>query len=241
VLGLPVGSLPPVAPKLLGASPPLRATAAALRTVVTQTCQLWLDRDTRELGWTHAPGGQEPILTGFSQPYDTWAGMRQTLPSEDWPAPAAPRSVQYLCGTMAMGAPPPRADTGFPARANAQAKDNAVGLLRERIGALWSAAGAGFPWQWLVDPLGAEGQSRMDRQYWRANVDPSERYVLSVAGSAAARLTSTGAGLDNLFLAGDWLRTGIDAGCVEAAVMGGMQAAQAISGWPKTILGDSDF
>jgi uncharacterized protein with NAD-binding domain and iron-sulfur cluster len=80
----------------------------------------------------------------------------------------------------------------------------------------------------------------MDRQYWRANVDPSERYVLSVAGSSAHRLASDGAGIANLFLAGDWLRTGLDSGCVEAAVMGGMQAARAISGYPANIPGDSD-
>jgi predicted NAD/FAD-dependent oxidoreductase len=98
-----------------------------------------------------------------------------------------------------------------------------------------------FPWQWLVDPAGAQGVARFDRQYWRANVDPSERYVLSVAGSSAARVTSAGSGLANLYLAGDWLRTGLDSGCVEAAVMGGMQASRALTGYPESIAGDSDF
>jgi uncharacterized protein with NAD-binding domain and iron-sulfur cluster len=241
VLGLPVGTLPLVAPGLLAASPLLAATSTALRTVVTQACQVWLDRDTRALGWTYLPGGQEPILTGFSQPYDTWAAMSQVLPAEDWPPAAPPKSVHYFCGAMALAELPPRADTGFPARAAAQAKANAVELLNDRIGALWKEAGSGFPWQWLVDPLNAAGEARMDRQYWRANVDPSERYVLSVAGSSAYRLASDASGLDNLFLAGDWLRTGLDSGCVEAAVMGGMQAARAIGGYPETIPGDSDF
>jgi uncharacterized protein with NAD-binding domain and iron-sulfur cluster len=240
VLGIPVGALPLAAPGLLAASPPLAATSAALRTVVTQACQVWLDRDTRSLGWTVLPDGEEPILTGFSQPYDTWAAMSQVLPAEDWPPATAPKSVQYFCGAMALAEPPPRTDTGFPARAAAQAKANALELLGERIGALWQEAGAGFPWQWLADPLGAEGRARFDRQYWRANVDPSERYVLSVTGSSAQRLASEGTGLSNLFLAGDWLRTGLDSGCVEAAVMGGMQAARAISGYPAEILGDRD-
>jgi hypothetical protein len=139
VLGLPVGSLPLVAPALLATSPPLQATAAALRTVVTQACQLWLDRDTRDLGWTHAPAGQEPVLGNFSQPYDTWAGMRQTLDAEAWPPGHAPRSVQYFCGTMALADEPPQTDTGFPARARALAKEHAVGLLRDRVKALWTA------------------------------------------------------------------------------------------------------
>lgn len=240
VLGLPVATLPLLAPGLLAVSPPLRASSEALRSVVTQACQVWLRRDTHGLGWNILPEGEEPILTGFSQPYDTWAAMSQVLPAEDWPPASAPKSVQYFCGAMALAGLPPPSDTGFPARAAAQARANAVELLETRIKALWKEAGGGFPWQWLVDPLGAEGEARIDRQYWRANVDPSERYVLSVAGSSAHRLGSGGGGLDNLFLAGDWLRTGLDSGCVEAAVMGGMQAARAIGGYPADILGDSD-
>jgi uncharacterized protein with NAD-binding domain and iron-sulfur cluster len=167
--------------------------------------------------------------------------MSQVLPAEDWPPATAPRSVQYFCGAMALAGMPPQSDTGFPARAAAQAKTNAVDLLRDRIGALWPAARAGFPWQWLVDPGGAEGMARMERQYWRANVDPSERYVLSVAGSSVHRPRAVVPGLPNLFLAGDWLRTGLDSGCVEAAVMGGMQASRALSGYPASIPGDSDL
>jgi predicted NAD/FAD-dependent oxidoreductase len=50
-----------------------------------------------------------------------------------------------------------------------------------------------------------------------------------------------GSGLSNLYLAGDWLRTGLDSGCVEAAVMGGLQASRALSGYPQVIEGESDF
>lgn len=240
VLGLSVGSLPLVAPALLAASSPLRASSEALRTVVTQACQVWLTRETRELGWTFAPHGDEPIVTNFSQPYDTWAAMSQVLPLEAWAPAGEPNSVQYFCGAMDLAGMPPQSDSGYPARAAAQARANAVELLRDRIGALWSAAGAGFPWHWLVDPLEANGAARFDRQYWRANVDPSERYVLSVTGSSAHRIGSAGTGLSNLFLAGDWLRTGLDAGCIEAAVMGGMQASRAICGFPGQIAGERD-
>jgi hypothetical protein len=65
--------------------------------------------------------------------------------------------------------------------------------------------------------------------------------ALSAVGSSASRMASAGSGLSNLFLAGDWPKTGLDCGCVEAAVMGGMQASRAISGYPETIPGDSDF
>jgi predicted NAD/FAD-dependent oxidoreductase len=142
---------------------------------------------------------------------------------------------------MAQPAYAPQSDSGYPARAAALAKANAVEQLTLRIGALWPAAAGGMPWEWLVDPANGSGQGRFDRQYWRANVDPSERYVLSVTGSSAGRPLSAGTGFSNLYLAGDWLRTGLDSGCVEAAVMGGMQAARALCGYPERIEGDSDF
>lgn len=242
VFGLPVASLAASAPGLLAASPALQAAAGRVRTVATQAYQAWLERDLAQLGWTVQPDGQEPILTGFGMPYDTWAPMDQVLASEDWPAESAPRSVHYFCGAMAVAPPPPAADTGYPARCAALAKQQAIAQLEQRIGALWpAAAGSEFPWQWLVDPEGGTGPARFDRQYWRANVDPSERYVLSVAGSSAYRPASAGAGLSNLYLAGDWIRTGVNAGCVEAAVMAGMQASRALAGYPETIEGDGDF
>ena len=42
-------------------------------------------------------------------------------------------------------------------------------------------------------------------------------------------------------LAGDWLRTGLNYGCVESAVMGGLQAARAICGFPDKIYGEHDL
>jgi hypothetical protein len=44
-----------------------------------------------------------------------------------------------------------------------------------------------------------------------------------------------------LFLTGDWIKTGLNAGCVEAAAMAGMQASRAISGYPVVIKGESGF
>jgi uncharacterized protein with NAD-binding domain and iron-sulfur cluster len=241
VFGISAGSLPVLAPKLLEASPALRIATQRLRTVATQACQAWLDRTLGALGWTAQPDGQQPVLTAFSDPYDTWAPMDQVLPHEDWPGSYAPKSVSYFCSVFPAGALAPHGDTAYPERVERQARDNAVELLDRRIGGLWPAAAGAFPWQWLHDPRQGQGKERFDRQYWRANVDPSERYVLSVPGSSGYRPLASGSGLSNLYLAGDWLRTGLDSGCVEAAVMGGMQASRALSGYPGTIEADSDF
>ena len=40
-------------------------------------------------------------------------------------------------------------------------------------------------------------------------------------------------GYDNLFLAGDWTDSGINAGCIEAAVLSGLQAANAVHRRPR--------
>ena len=75
----------------------------------------------------------------------------------------------------------------------------------------------------------------------RRLVATSNRGRVAVVGSSAYRLATDGAGFANLYLTGDWIRTGLNAGCVEAAVMAGMQTSRAISGWPQVIRGESDF
>lgn len=47
-------------------------------------------------------------------------------------------------------------------------------------------------------------------------------------------------GFDNAFGAGDWLYTGMNCGCVEGALMVGLRAARAISGYPRVILGNDE-
>ena len=242
VFGVSIGALPILCPQLLAQSPALRQSAEQVKTVATQAYQVWLNKDVAQLGWTTQPGGQQPVLSAFTEPYDTWAPMDQLLAREDWPAALAPKNVSYFCSALPIASYPPVSDTGFPARCAEQAKQGALKQLANEIGGLWPAAGApgAFPWQWLVDAKEGTGPARFDSQYWRANVDPSERYVMSVVGSTRYRLATDQSGFANLFLTGDWIRTGLNAGCVEAAVMAGMQTARAISGHPVVIQGETD-
>ena len=66
-----------------------------------------------------------------------------------------------------------------------------------------------------------------------ANVNPSDRYTLSLPGSLIYRISPLDRTYDNLTIAGDWTDCGFNAGCVEAAVMSGMLAAHAISRVPR--------
>src|SRR5439155_5238851 len=107
----------------------------------------------------------------------------------------------------------------------------ALNLLRTNAAPLLplaAAAGAPLRWELLADLGQGVGEARLEAQYHRVNIHPADRYVLSVKGSSAFRLKSGESGFDNLFLAGDWTKSGLNVGCVEAAVMSGMQAAQAI-------------
>jgi uncharacterized protein with NAD-binding domain and iron-sulfur cluster len=168
--------------------------------------------------------------------------MDQLLCREAWPPAIAPKNVSYFCSALPISSYPPYSDHAFPKRMAEQVRQGAIEQLQRRIGTLWPKAVTpeGFRWPLLVDPSNARGPARFDSQYWRANVDPSERYVLSVVGSSQHRLATDGTGFSNLFVTGDWIRTGLNAGCVEAATMAGMQTARAICGHPALIVGERD-
>lgn len=231
-------------PKLLAQSADLTKTAENVKAVVTQAYQVWLSKDIEELGWTDWPTNrQQPVLSGFTEPYDTWAPMDQLLPREDWPPATAPKNVSYFCSAMPMNEFPPPTDYSFPATCAARVKQGALNQLNRQIYSLWPNAASrnSFQWSWLVAAPDRSGEQRFDSQFWRANIDPSERYVISVVGSSKYRLDTNGSGFKNLYLTGDWIKTGLNAGCVEAATMAGMQASRAISGYPVVIKGELGF
>jgi hypothetical protein len=138
---------------------------------------------------------------------------------------------------MTGGIPDP-GDVDAPQRERARVKDAARNLVANGIAPLWPGAVDGGPdqsfnWDLVLDPDGAAGEGRFDAQFFRANIDPSERYVLSVVDSSAYRLGADESGIANLVLAGDWTKNGINAGCIEAAVMSGLLAAHAVCGYPS--------
>jgi uncharacterized protein with NAD-binding domain and iron-sulfur cluster len=221
VLATSLGMVPHVCGELLADSPRWRDLVAGVPTVATQAAQLWLRASDSELGLP--PGG--PTVSGLASSFETYAAMAQVLDHERWPANDRPASVAYLCGTLADEI------AAEPATARAAVRRHAVEFLEHRAGDLWPGAvdGAGrFRWDLLA---GSDGPaSRLDGLYWTANVDPSDRYVQSTPGSLGHRLRADESGYRNLFLAGDWINCGLNAGCIEAAVMAGRQAANAVRG-----------
>ena len=241
ILGCSVAVFPYIAADLIAASPPLAAMVAALGTTQTQAMQLWLSRDLAGLGWTLP----SPVLDAYAEPMDTWADMTHLLPRESWPPSDTPKNLAYLCSPLSDDGPlPPRDHHGHAQRQAARVHAHAIEWLKTSTSGLWPAAclpddPTCIDWSLLVAPGSpAVGPARFDTQYWTAVMNPSDRYVLSLPGTVDKRLATDGAGCGNLLLAGDYLRTGINAGCVEAATMAGMHASRAICGRPEEIVGD---
>jgi hypothetical protein len=117
-------------------------------------------------------------------------------------------------------------------------------FLRRDIGALWPGAATwadplGVDWDKLIDLKGGVGPERFQGQYVRANAGPIERYTMARANTRQWRLETGQSGYANLLLAGDWIQNHILIGCVEGAVVAGLQASRAICGSPKTISGEN--
>jgi hypothetical protein len=87
-----------------------------------------------------------------------------------------------------------------------------------------------FKWNYLIDINNQTGEDRLTSQFYRANIDPGERYVLSATGSSAYRLKTNENGFTNLYITGDWIQNGLNAGFVEGAVTSGLLTAIAVLG-----------
>jgi uncharacterized protein with NAD-binding domain and iron-sulfur cluster len=231
VLGISVGGLPQICGELAAANGRFKRMLDNADTVMTEGIQLWLSQTAARSGWPFEPA----IATSYADRADTYSNMSQLLGRERWTGPERPRDVVYLCGVI------DHAGVATQEQADARVRESAAGFLNNNAKPVWPelvGREGRFDWLGLFDRSGAEGEARLDSQYMRANFQPTERYVMTRAGSVRHRLAADQSGFDNLKLAGDWTRNGLDGGSVEAAVTSGMQAARAISGSPRQIQGE---
>jgi uncharacterized protein with NAD-binding domain and iron-sulfur cluster len=227
VLAIPVGMADIVCRELIDDRPEWRDMVANVATVATQAFQVWLREPEPALGWPH-PGA---TMSGYTDPFDTWASMPQLIDAEDWPEADRPAAIAYFCGVL----PAPKqevADASHGARYHDRVREGALAFLDRNLRHLLPGAVKGdeFRWDLLCGHDGLTGRAAFGSQFWTANVDPSDRYVQSLPGSGRYRLRPDESGYDNLFLAGDWTDSGLNAGCIEAAVLSGLQAANAVLG-----------
>lgn len=229
VLAIPVGMHRFVCSDLIAASPAWAKMVDRVETTATMAAQLWLADNV-----TGIPADRNVTMTGYVEPFDTWSSMDHLLAREGWAPDDAPRSLIYLCDTLPTEWPPDPGDLSFVKRQDGLVREEAIRFIDTKLVEIWpaarDAATGGFRWDLLVGAGEDTGPARFDSQFWKANVDPSDRYVLSLPGSDEYRLRPDRSGFANLFLAGDWTDSGLNAGCVEAAAISGLQAANGLVG-----------
>lgn len=235
VLGVSIGSIRHTCNELIEFDGRWRLMVDQVKTVATQSLQLWIREDLQQLGWT----GPSPTLSAFVTPFDTWADMSHLVPIENWPAPV--KTIAYFCSVLHTSQDDEEFGIAYQHRAFDQVRENAVKFLDEEIRHLWPNAvdQDGFRWDVLTEPPDGglspplHGAARITSQYWRANINPSDRYVLSLPGTIECRISPLDNTFDNLTICGDWTDCGFNLGCVEAAVMSGRLAAHALSLVPR--------
>jgi uncharacterized protein with NAD-binding domain and iron-sulfur cluster len=217
VFALPLGTVEHVAPGLVEKNQAWRDLVSHVKTTATQAMQIWVDRPAAELGWF-----KDAVVGGYDAPYDTFSDMPELRFQERLKKAA---TVLYLCAVLPDGSfgSTPGSDENAESwvrRRKADVEARAQEFISRRAAGLWPGA---------VDPATGEyDKSIQVATYVRGNFQPSDRYVLSVPGSVRYRLDPGDTGYQNLVVAGDWTRCVINAGCVEAATISGMLAAEAI-------------
>ena len=240
VLAIPAAALTTICRELVNdreRNPKFAAMLENTTTVMTQALQLWVTKPIcahpREpnLGWTHSP---DAIVGCFHEPLDTYCPMDQLLAREQWTPEDGVKGIAYFCGVLIdePGENEPNSDHRVELRA--------IEVITRHLKWLWpgSMSDGEFDWNVLADFAHREGAARLEAQYVRSNIEPSERYTMTPAKSVGFRLSADQSGYDNMSLAGDWVNNGLNSGCIEAAVMAGMQAARHISGVPRKIVGE---
>lgn len=241
ILGISIGALPHICREIIAAKTEWQAMVDNVKAIPTMGIQLWMYPDIAGLGskmWRN----EICLFSTYVEPCDTWADKSELLMRESWPASHMPNSIAYITGPMK---PKPHfelqpfSETCFPCHAREVVKGYTRDFLKRDAKHLWPRwidCQTGEPrWELLVDPKDGTGEYRLDPQYFRANIDPTEHYVMTMKGSSRYRLQANESGYENLVLTGDWTHNPLNVGCIEAAVISGIYAANTILGKPLEV------
>jgi hypothetical protein len=226
ILAIPVASHPFIAVELMKRSQRYEAMVTNSDTVSTISLQLWMTESAQALGWA-SPG--EMNYQPYTPPLDCMSEMTQVTDTERWPQDCKPGSVIYFSGVIPTGPNPPPSDVNYPIEQTKYTGRVIQEWLDHEFGRLLPVAANqtnpnGLNYSYVTDCQGGYG---LESQYYRANVDPHERYTLTLPGTTMYRLMPDDSSYSNLFLAGDWtgLPTGIELGCAESSTESGDVAA----------------
>ena len=243
VLAIPVAALKDICSEIVAADSRWADMVNNVPTSQTFGVQLWISKSWAELGF-HGPDWglrttDEPNSVNYANLLYSWTDMTRILEEENWPAGQQPRDLAYFCGTMAddPATLPPYSDHDFPERQYQRVFDFSKAWIDQYMGWFFPNGRAvgnpyGLDYDLLVNPDGNEkgvtGLELLKRQYFTANIDPSNRYTLAWPGTDKYRMKADESGFDNLFLAGDWTNFGLNVGHLEGTCVSGIRAALAV-------------
>ena len=237
ILGISAAALKCVAPKIIAVKPKWRQMLDALGTVRTQAFQLWMTPTLKELGW-NLHTSPPPAVGDYRETLASsiYSDMTDVIDRETWGADG-PKDIAYFCGAL-RNEPGDAANWCQQQSGSAAAKANGLDFTQRLTEPLWPKAvdaNGQFKWELLFDARNPQGTgpNRFDSQFWIGTPNPSDRYVLTLVDSSRHRLRAGDSELDNLYLAGDWIDSTFNVGCVEASVMAGLSTSNAICGYPE--------
>ncbi|MDC0719153.1 NAD(P)-binding protein [Nannocystis bainbridge] len=242
VLGVPLGALPLIdspltRPTRSDADPAWKRMIDGIAVTQTMSFQLWLKPNAGAL----IAGAPRGLLTCFAQPEPSYGDFTPLIAHEEWQAPG-PHLLSYFTGASVAGKPPlpPECGPEYPRRIQAQWVAKVTQWLGDHYAEFYDGSSTPDSFGGFLDDLVVEGEpligaARLEWQHLIADVEPSNLYVLSQPGSIGLRLGQAESGVKGLLLCGDWTRTDLNCGCVEAATASGMLAARAISNEPRTV------
>ena len=175
---------------------------------------------------------REPeIYGGYLQPWSSAFDFSHVLPFEDWAETKRPHYLAYSTGTL------PNAEAG----GENDVKKRTKAFLAGPAELLWPGAYTNGVFNWkTLRADNADCEARLDQQYFRANTDPTSRYVTAGPKTRQLRINTDHTELENLNIAGEWTETEVNISSVEATVISGMRASRKISRFPATIPGEHD-
>jgi uncharacterized protein with NAD-binding domain and iron-sulfur cluster len=228
VLGISIAALRPICKQFT--KPQWIDMLSKIETVRSFAVQTWLTRDLKGMGWLHTP-----VLSNTGErPVDLRADASHVVAYENWPSELPIKNRTYFGGLMENDSDEPLPpDPAYPLTQNTRVKTMAIDFLNHGAQIYWPNAveNGAFRWDYLVDLDHPDqvGPERFDYQFWKANIDPTCRYVQALSGTGKYRLRADSSGYANLVLTGDWTSTELNCGSLEATVMSGLLAAQTLS------------
>ncbi len=210
-----------------------------VKSIPTMSMQLWIKPDLKELGM-HLPdwGFPEdalPNLVTYANPQYSFIDMSQVLPYEDWEEDKPGVLIYYTGSFLDPDYVPPFSNVNYPHEQLERIQKDSEQWLLHKMGWFFpNATTLEYPEGMklnVIHDFSGEAKtdySRLKTQFFRANVNPTDRYTLSLPGSNKYRLKANESGFDNLVLTGDWINFGVNVGYYEGAIIAGLQAGQVL-------------